>query len=138
MDLRLPDWQDRLRAFLDSRRDVPFDWERNDCLRFCGDAFEAMTGVDPIHEYRSAYANQEESEATVEKNGGLLLGVSAKLGESIPWKFAQAGDVVLANMRGKAVLGLCIGENFVGPDTDGLGFCRMADVAVRAWKTGRE
>lgn len=46
MTARLPDWRERLAAFLIAERGRPFDWGRANCVLACAGAVAAMTGAD--------------------------------------------------------------------------------------------
>jgi len=55
---RLPDWRERLAAFVAARRETPFAWGAADCCLTSADAVCAMTGVDlaaPLRGYRSQF-----------------------------------------------------------------------------------
>jgi hypothetical protein len=52
---RLPDWPEQLAAFIEARRDMPFDWAVNDCCVLAADAVLAMTGRDFLADYRGRY-----------------------------------------------------------------------------------
>lgn len=43
---RLPDWRERLAAFVLARRAVPFAWADNNCVLIAADAVAAIAGAD--------------------------------------------------------------------------------------------
>lgn len=55
---RLPDWRERLAAFIARRRTQPFVWGASDCCLLAADAALAITGHDyaaPLRGYDSAF-----------------------------------------------------------------------------------
>jgi hypothetical protein len=53
---RKPDWEARLAAYLEPLRLRAFAWGQHDCCTFSAGAVEAMTGVDPMPEFRGRYS----------------------------------------------------------------------------------
>lgn len=52
------DWKHRLNEFLLIKKDIPFEWGKNDCLFFVSDAVEAMSGMDLVHNLRGQYSDK--------------------------------------------------------------------------------
>lgn len=78
---RVEDWPERLAAFIEQRRKMPFAWGSNDCALFAADAVCAITGVDLGEPFRGRY----DDEASLRLHG--LHGANAHL---------AAGDVSCA------------------------------------------
>lgn len=98
MVVRKEDWAKRLSAFLDERRDMPFEWGKNDCLTFLAKAAEAMTGVDYYAEY-SGYSNEEEANLKLNQNGGIIAIINKYLGGGTKNVLtAGRGDVAIVKM----------------------------------------
>ncbi|MEN9806089.1 MAG: hypothetical protein RL756_597 [Pseudomonadota bacterium] len=128
--MRLKDWPERLAAFMDERRSMPFGWVTNDCSTFAADAVAAMTGEClqiPAADSPEAYAR------LIRDHGTLREMAEALLGEPIHPAYAQRGDVVLLVMDERETLGVCVGAKIAGPGTDGLVLAPMS-MAVAAWR----
>ncbi len=106
---RLPDWERRLRAFVESRRGERFRIGVNDCVSFARGAIVAMTGVDPCPELR--WETEAEAEALLEE--GLERLVSGYLGAPVPVLCVRRGGVLLLD-HGRGV-GVKIGARAVAP-----------------------
>lgn len=136
MDLsRLPDWEDRLAAYIQTIADTPFEWSWNDCLMFVAGAVDAVTGQDPATDHRGQYRSGSGAIRYLKKLG--FDDVEACLNalfEPIPRSFAKRGDIVLAN----DCAGVCMGNIalFLIEDGNG-GFERLPlDRWQAAWKIG--
>lgn len=93
--VRREDWEARLEAEL--RKDAPFVWGLRDCCLFAADCVRAMTGADPAAEYRGRYNSEHESSALVP--AGIEAAIDRALGQRIPPRKAQRGDVVMVPTR---------------------------------------
>lgn len=125
--MRPHDWQARLAAFIESRRDLPFAWGTNDCVAFAH-AWAAEAGVEvALPVWTSARdAALLLKEASIEERADELM-------ERVPVPFARRGDLVLVETGGRDSLAVCNGENAVGPGEHGLVFVPMA-AARAAWR----
>lgn len=111
---RLPDWQPRLYAFLESRRQAAFSWGTNDCCLFCADAVMAMTGEDPASALRGSYADEAGALAILAEHGGIDGLVTFILGEPMGALCGRTGDVALIRARnGNDVVGVIDGAQVV-------------------------
>jgi hypothetical protein len=132
---RLPDWEDRLTAYIQTIADTPFEWGWNDCLMFVAGAIDAVTGQDPADEHRGQYRSQTGAVRYLKKLGfDSPEACLDALFERVPAAFARRGDVVLA----EDCAGLCMGNLalFLG-ENNGGGFERLAlDQWQAAWKIG--
>lgn len=119
---RLPRWEDRLAAFVESRRALPFAWGSNDCCAFCADAIEAITGTRVLAV--DWQPDEASAMAAIEAAGGLVTAITALLGRpGQNWKEARRGDIALAELHdGKRVPMLVMGAYLCGPGLDGLQF----------------
>ena len=124
--MRHPKWPERLADFIEARRDVPFEWAKNDCLMFAADAVVVMTGSDPAAAHRDQYADTKSAANRIAFAGGMR-GLM-----SLPEKqigMAQRGDVVLAEVDGRESFGVVVGGGYwCGPGENGLVFRPMDDV----------
>jgi hypothetical protein len=124
------DWPERLAAFMDERRHVPFEWGISDCSTFAADAVAAMTG----ERLQIPAADSPEAYARLARDQGTLAEMAeALLGEPIHPAYAQRGDVVLLVMDERETLGICVGTEIAGPGADGLALAPMS-MAVAAWR----
>ena len=131
---RLPDWEDRLCAFLDQHRDRAFQWGEWDCALFATACAAELTGEDRAAEFRGRYTTREGAALALrEIGGGTLVKTMDRLFERCPVGMAGRGDIVMAG----TALGVCIGRvaMFVGEEEglDGLVTIQRADWQ-RAWK----
>ena len=132
---RLPGWPERLAAFIEARRDQPFDWAVNDCCALAADAVLAMTGRDFLADYRGRYATEEQAEALMGEGGlpAFLPRVLAAFGAvPVPPAEAQRGDVALIGLENQLVCGVVTGPHIAAPGARGLAFVPLRR-ATMAW-----
>lgn len=133
---RFPDWPERLAAFIETHRNEPFVWGRHDCCTFLSDAAVALTGSDPMAEFRGRYDSETGADAML---GGAPLDdfVGACLArwgavESSPL-MASRGDIVTASPGNHLMFGICAGPHIALPGEDRLVFV-PARMALRCWR----
>jgi hypothetical protein len=126
---RRQDWPERLAAYLDARRYMPFSWRENDCTSFAAGAVEAITGQMPP---LPAYAHAGEA-ARLLMEQPLRERVGALYGAEIPVSFAQRGDLVLMELDERETLGVWDGQYIAGPAADGM-LLAPRSAAVCAWR----
>jgi hypothetical protein len=90
---RVSDWETRLSEYIASKRSVTFEWGVEDCCTFSAGAVEALTGVDPVPEYRGAYSTALQSARVLD--GKTMEEVLDSKFDEVPIGFAQRGDLVL-------------------------------------------
>lgn len=129
--MRLPDWQSRLALFVEERRAVPFAWGSNDCAMFARDAVKAMTGRDPVG--KSLLYSTAAGAASILKKKSFERRLTGMFGEPVPRKLAQRGDVVLAEVEGRVLLGICLSDCWAAPCETGLAMRPMSEV-ISAWR----
>ena len=91
--MRLSDWEQRLSDYIASKQAEPFAWGENDCCTFSAGAVEALTGIDPMPEYRGKYDTALGSARAL--GGRNLEEVLDEKFAQVPIGFAQRGDLVL-------------------------------------------
>lgn len=102
---RLPDWDARLAAYLEPLRARPFAWGKHDCCLFAAGAVLAMTGVDPMPEFRGRYSTPIGSLRALTRYGaGTLDATLDTKFERVEASLAQRGDIVMS--------GAALGINF--------------------------
>jgi len=131
--MRKETWPTDLAAFIESRKDTPFQWGVHDCTMFAVDAALAMTGVDRAGAYRGTYDSLESAAMIIAAAGGLLELVTQNMGPEIDPKMAQRGDWVLIDQDGSPALGVCIGVNLIAAGIHGLVSKPMTE-AITAWR----
>lgn len=133
---RFPDWEARLAAYLEPLRLRPFAWGTHDCCTFAAGAVAAMTGVDPMPEFRGRYSTAIGSARALSRYGGgtLAATMDARF-ESAAAALAHRGDIVMTS----GLLGVCLGGFLVavGSEGDREGLIRIERhrwVDARAWR----
>lgn len=93
---RFEKWPQLLSEYLMSRRKMPFEWGKNDCLSFVAGAILAVSGRD----FREEYNTEEEAKAILKNYGGIAGMISNRLGHkgSNNVRMAGRGDVVIAEL----------------------------------------
>lgn len=135
-DRRLPDWPERLAAYIEQRRHQPFAWGSNDCATFAAGALAAMTHVEP-HEWLFVYWQGElEAAEVMRRVGGLRGGCRSVLGSPVLGRRAAMvgrGSVVCVRLP-RATLGVAAGNGYwCAPGAAGLVWRPMSEVR-RAWE----
>lgn len=120
---RLPDWNARLSAYIDSVRRAPFEPGVLDCALFAAGAVEAMTGADIAAEWRG-YRTLAEGVAKLRRAGfdNHVEALAATLPEIHPSQ-AALGDILAYAVDGPLgwALGVCNGERAFAMMETGLG-----------------
>jgi hypothetical protein len=124
--LKLPDWEKRLRDFIESRRKVPYAIGSNDCCLFVADCVKEITGSDPAESLRG-YTTAEEAQALIDDHGGMKALVSEFLGKSNGPLCARRGDVVSVDTPEGLAIGICLGVKAAFVTDKGLRFRPMSD-----------
>lgn len=96
---RLPDADQRLEVYIESRRQAAFSFGDNDCASFVRGAVEAQTGEDPCPGL--TWSTEAEAEALLPD---LERIVTEALGEPVPVRCVRRGGVLLlTHGRGVAI-----------------------------------
>lgn len=145
MVTRLPDWQDRLVAYLADRHAVSrfgydhcADPAQDDCCTFAGGAVLALTGVDAMAEFRGRYRTAAGAARALRRYGaGTLPATLDTKFEPIPPAFARRGDLALVDGAVGVVIGadaVLIGREEAGEEAR-EGLVRFGrDRWSRAWR----
>jgi len=132
---RLPNWEERLAATIESARRRRFAWGVHDCGLFVADVCLALTGRDPIADLRGRYRTPASAWRALVREGGPLA-FGRRFGEPIPPAMARRGDAVLIGAGARwPAFGVCVGAFCAGPDSDGLLAAPMR-FAFAAWAVG--
>jgi hypothetical protein len=131
--MRFPNWPQRLDAFIDSRRTVPFSYGNggHDCCQFAAMAVEAMTGTNPAAKWH--YSCELGAAMLIKKAGGLQALITEAMGAPVHASQAGRGDVVLAELDRGDTIGICLGRDCAFPGDVGT-VMRPRSAIRAAWK----
>ena len=126
-------WESSLSQYIDECRDKPFEYGVHDCCMFASGAVLAMTGEDPMVEFRGKYKSQATSVRALKEigQGNLEATIDHKF-PVIEVGFAQRGD-------------LAFYDNAIGVVSDGYAWFVSDDGLerversrwIKAWSVGR-
>jgi hypothetical protein len=129
--MRRQDWAERLNDYFELKRDVPFEWAKNDCALFAAGAIEAMTDDKvSLPAYTDARSAIELTDAqTLADRVTLILGVPIAPGH------AHRGDIVMLEQDGRSIVSVCMGVECASPGKDGL-LMSTKPTSGYAWRVG--
>lgn len=136
---RLPDWPERLAAYIEQRRHVPFAWGDNDCASFAAGAVAAMTGLTVAEVLPEGWLWRDEAEARLRLLDlhGVRRACQRLLGKPVTGPaaaMAARGAVVCVRIGGLNTLGVAGGNlRWCAPGEQGLVWRPMAEVKL-AWE----
>lgn len=115
---------------------TPFAWGVFDCCLYMADWVLDQTGIDPAPHLRGTYASEEECDALLAREGGLLATVErcaavAGLHRAAIEVPGNVGLIVVGTARGHDLVGAIRGEGrwtFLTPR--GIGSWRAAPTAM--------
>ncbi len=113
---RFPDWPVRLNKYIIESEKKEFEPGTHDCVLFAAGAIEAMTGGDPMLEFRDQYDAWNSSEEGLDDPGYEILykNITKKFGSPILGVKGQKGDLAFYEGACGIVLGryaMFLGEN---------------------------
>lgn len=134
-------WEIALDGFFEQRREMRFEWGRNDCVLFACDAILVMTGEDLARGFRDTYATAKSAKRMLYELGASDVGELADIWADrldlrvLPPSFAQRGDVVLLDRDLGESLGVMAlnGLGIMAPAAEGLAEV-PSSMALRAWR----
>jgi hypothetical protein len=130
--MRLPDWEQRLAAYIAGAHGAAFAWGKHDCVRFAAGAVEAVTGERLLP--RVQYRSQAGAYRALKELGFASVAEAVPL-PPVALAFAARGDVVAREDS----LGVAVGRDalFVGEEGGEPGLVRFPVLTCdRAWKVG--
>lgn len=71
--MRISAWEDALANYIATKRHEPFEYGVNDCCLFAAGAAEAITGQDPMSEFRGKYDSLKTSLQAIRDIGAGTL-----------------------------------------------------------------
>ena len=104
--MRLSNWEHRLIEYISAKRHEPFAYGVNDCCYFISGAVEAMTGEDPMAEFRGKYDSEFGSLRALKEIGqGTLESTMDSKFQEIEIGNAKRGDIALFDGSVGVVMG---------------------------------
>jgi hypothetical protein len=131
--MRILTWEDALSEYITTKRDEPFEYGLNDCCLFAAGAVEAITGEDPMPEFRGQYDSLKGSlKALKEIGAGTLEDTMDVKFSEVAISYAQRGDLAFFNDS----VGVVMGSFAYFVSDDGL---ERIDRSVwdKCWSVGR-
>jgi len=119
---RTSTWEIDFIKFIDGIRSKPFQWGSWDCCQMCGEAVEAITGHNPVTEAFEQYRTKMGALKAIKAYGqrNLLDALKDVLGTALPIHNAMRGDVVYTVREDGPVIGMCLGQQSVFVEPQGL------------------
>lgn len=115
---RFVDWDNRLNQYLAEATKKEFDYAEHNCAHFAAGAVEAMTGEDPMEEFRGKFTNEKEAREALKTYGGgsLFSTLRRKFGNPVNGAHAKRGDLAyhdksLGVVSGNGKHAIFFGEN---------------------------
>lgn len=104
--MRISTWEDALSNYILTKRNEPFEYGVNDCCLFAAGAVEAITGEDPMPEFRGKYDSLKTSLQVIKDIGAgtLEATMDAKFPE-VQISHAQRGDLAFLDGSVGVVMG---------------------------------
>jgi hypothetical protein len=104
--MRVAIWEEALSDYISSKRDEPFQYGVNDCCMFAAGAVEAMTGVDPMEEFKGTYSDLRGSIKVLKEigEGDLETTLDNKF-EEVAISYAQRGDLAFFDESVGVIMG---------------------------------
>ncbi|WP_145395991.1 DUF6950 family protein [Paracoccus sulfuroxidans] len=124
---RREDWRSRLYSYLDSVRDIPFQYGVQDCALFTASCVEAQTGEDPASDFRGRYTTELGGLRKIRAAGfdDQRDFVAKTFHEITDVVYTQVGDIVILN---EGPLGLCVGDRVAAVGEEGIYFVSLDDI----------
>jgi hypothetical protein len=104
--MRISSWEEALSEYIATKRDEPFEYGVNDCCLFAAGAVEAITGEDPMPEFRGKYDSLKTSLQVIKDIGaGTLEATMDSKFSEVEIGQAQRGDLAFLDGSVGVVMG---------------------------------
>jgi hypothetical protein len=104
--MRIISWEDALVNYIAIKRNEPFEYGINDCCMFAAGAVEAITGQDPMSEFRGQYDSLKTSLKVIKEIGaGTLEATMDSKFPEVAIGHAQRGDLAFFDDSVGVVMG---------------------------------
>ena len=139
--MRIEGWEKRLDEYIQSMALREFVWGECDCLIFACDAAVTACGKDPMSyklegdpdTIRNSYKTELGAARLIKKYRDGMAGIMDVHFQRKPVAFAQRGDIVLADVKGRETFGVVwSGKAFFKMENKGLMHKPVADCKL-AW-----
>jgi len=130
--MRLANWRENLESLVQSRQAQPFGWGVSDCCLWAADVVLAITGRDPMAEYRGRYGTERGARRVMRRQRIEDL-VTQRLGPEVSPRLAQPGDVGVIDGGKWPALVARVGGCWMAQGADGLVVIDARRVRV-AWR----
>lgn len=130
--MKLQGFPERLTAFIQLRRSMPYAWGTNDCVVFAADAVHAVAGFDPIEGIRGLWNDEATANQILAEQGGLIAATDRLFLRQSSTSFYQRGDICLLLMEPNLTptLGVCAGPYAAAPGPEGMVLVPMSEVRI--------
>jgi hypothetical protein len=131
--MRISTWEQALADYIAIKRHEPFEYGVNDCCLFAAGAVEAITGEDPMSEFRGKYDSLKTSLKVIKEIGAgtLEATLDGKFSEAAIG-YAQRGDLSFFDDS----IGVVMGDFAYFVSDDGLEKISR-DMWDKCWSVGR-
>jgi hypothetical protein len=131
--MRISTWEEALADYIAIKRHEPFEYGVNDCCLFAAGAVEAITGEDPMSEFRGKYDSLKGSLKAIKDIGAgtLEATLDGKFSEAAIG-YAQRGDLSFFDDS----IGVVMGDFAYFVSDDGLEKISR-DMWDKCWSVGR-
>ena len=131
--MRISTWEEALADYIAIKRHEPFEYGVNDCCLFAAGAVEAITGEDPMSEFRGKYDSLKTSLKAIKEIGAgtLEATLDGKFSEAAIG-YAQRGDLSFFDDS----IGVVMGDFAYFVSDDGLEKISR-DMWDKCWSVGR-
>jgi hypothetical protein len=120
--MRVKRWERRLQETVERFRALPFDWATNNCSHFAGCCVEAVTGQNPVSALDGSYTDEAGAMAAIAAHGSDIEEAAASMFPAQPPAQARRGDLGIAEVGGRKVLLVILGQFAAGPGPRCLSF----------------
>jgi len=105
--MRYPDWPVRLNKYIIKAEKLEFKLGTHDCCTFAAGAIEAITGEDPMPEFRNHYDDWKSADDALDEIGydNLYKTLTKKFGKAVLGQKGQKGDLAFYEGSCGIVLG---------------------------------
>jgi len=137
-EYRLPGWESRLAALIETARSEPYELGRHDCFRLACASIEALTGIDHWPRWAGRYGTRRDALKLIAEfhREGFTAAASKLFGrEPVAPLLARRGDIVELVQAGEQHLGVAVGAEAAVLGEAGLAFIPLSECA-HCWRIG--
>jgi len=108
--------------FIAAEAAKPFTWGETDCASTASRWVEAVTGVNPVRQFRRVYTNEAEARAWLAEPGGIAVAMNRVMRAAgfAKTRTAQCGDVGLVMRDHRLCVSIFTGSLWFSRDASGL------------------